>query len=81
MSLQARILYPPVIFNERKASTRLNGKTILITGATFGIGEALVRYLFSYEVTLILVARTTEKLLAIKTESLAPYSESRYVLL
>lgn len=70
MSLQARILYPSVILNKRKASTALAGKTILITGATFGIGEALVRHLFHYEVTLILVARTIEKLLAIKNESL-----------
>jgi short-subunit dehydrogenase len=70
-SLRARILYPSVTLNKRKASTRLNGKTILITGATFGIGESLVRHLFHYEVTLILVARTAEKLLALKNESLA----------
>jgi short-subunit dehydrogenase len=71
MSLRARILYPSVILNKRKAFTRLKGKTILVTGATFGIGEALVRHLFHYEVTLILVARTTEKLLALKNESSA----------
>src|SRR5688500_8746965 len=71
MSLQARILYPSVVLNGRKASARLNGKTILVTGATFGIGEALVRSLFHYEVTVSLVARTTEKLLAMQNESLA----------
>lgn len=71
MTLQARILYPSVILNERKTFTRLTGKTILITGATFGIGEALVRHLFRYEVTMILVARTTEKLQAIEKESLS----------
>ncbi len=70
MSLLARILYPSVIVNKRKVSTVLNGKTILITGATYGIGEALVRHLLQYELTLILVARTTEKLSALEKESL-----------
>lgn len=70
MSLRARILYPSVILNKAKVATALKGKTILVTGASFGIGEVLVRTLFEYEVTLILVARTTAKLLALKNESL-----------
>ncbi len=69
MSLQTRILFPSVSINGTKASRRLAGKTIVITGASFGIGAALARHLFHYEVSLILVARTTEKLLAIKDES------------
>jgi len=47
----------------------LSGKTILITGATFGIGEALSRRLMQYNVQLILVARTTDKLLELQKGS------------
>ena len=70
MSLKTRLLFPVTTLDRKKVSKCLNGKTILITGATFGIGEALVRYLFHYNVQLILVARTTEKLFALKNESL-----------
>jgi short-subunit dehydrogenase len=51
------------------SSNSLHGSTILITGATFGIGEALTRHLMRFDVRLILVARTTEKLLLLKNES------------
>jgi len=47
----------------------LGGKTILITGATFGIGEALTRRLMQHDVHLILVARTTGKLLELQQQS------------
>jgi short-subunit dehydrogenase len=66
----ARLLFPEATLDRKKVSTSLNGKTILITGATFGIGEALARYLLHFNVQLILVARTTEKLSALKNESL-----------
>lgn len=48
----------------------LEGRTILITGATIGIGEALTRYLMQHDVRLILVARTREKLEVLQRESL-----------
>lgn len=69
MSLLGRLLYPDLTLNSKKVSSTLTGKTILITGATFGIGEAVARQLMHYNVHLILVARTTEKLLSLKTES------------
>jgi short-subunit dehydrogenase len=47
----------------------LSGKTILITGATFGIGEALSRHLMQFDVHLILVARTTSKLVEMQKAS------------
>lgn len=53
----------------------LDGKTILVTGATFGIGEALTRHLMRYNVHLILVARTAEKLELLKNESLTSAAE------
>lgn len=53
----------------------LDGKTILVTGGTFGIGEALVRHLMQYKVRLIVVARTSEKLDALKKESASSAAE------
>lgn len=40
----------------------LNHKTILITGASFGIGEAIARTFLNHTVHLILVARSQDKL-------------------
>ena len=71
MSFQARFLFPKISLNKSNVSKKLRGKTILITGATFGIGEALTRHLFNYDVQLILVARTSEKLFSLKEESRA----------
>jgi short-subunit dehydrogenase len=69
MSLLARLLYPSVVISPKEVSMALEGKTILITGATFGIGEGLVRRLMHYNVHLILVARTSEKLSILEDES------------
>lgn len=69
MSLPGRLLYPNLTVNSKKVSSTLTGKTILITGATFGIGEAVARQLMQYNVHLILVARTSEKLLSLKAEA------------
>lgn len=75
MLSQARFIYPLITLDVRKASSQLRGKIILVTGATYGIGEALVRHLLRYEVKLILVARTTEKLLSLQDESLTLAAE------
>lgn len=56
------ILFPSILCRKTKIDGKLNGKTILITGATFGIGEALVKSLAKSGAILILVARTSEKL-------------------
>lgn len=47
---------------------KLNGKTVLITGATFGIGEQTARYMSKSGAKLILVARTREKLELLQNE-------------
>ena len=73
-----RILYPSIQLNPEKVTAALKGKVILITGATFGIGEALTRKLMHYHVHLILVARTSEKLLSLKQESLSLPAEVGY---
>lgn len=44
------------------------GKTILITGASQGIGEAVARYYSSLGANVVLVARQKEKLMKIKEE-------------
>jgi len=61
-------LFPPVHLNEKKLRSKLQGKTILITGASFGIGEKLAYLLAGMNIHLILVARTEEKLLTMKRE-------------
>lgn len=60
------ILFPPSLFNERKLEHQLEGKTVLITGASSGIGEQLAYLLADIKVHLVLVARRKDKLVAMK---------------
>jgi len=60
------VLFPPSLFNERKLGRQLEGKTVLITGASSGIGEQLAYLLADTKVHLILVARREDKLVAMK---------------
>jgi short-subunit dehydrogenase len=60
------LLFPPTFLNEERLKKEVSGKTILITGATFGIGEELSYKLAETDAKLILVARTEAKLLEIK---------------
>ncbi|HWL25469.1 MAG TPA: SDR family NAD(P)-dependent oxidoreductase [Ureibacillus sp.] len=60
------ILFKPVFFNKRKLAKQLTGKTILITGASSGIGEQLTYVLGDFHCHLILVARRGEKLSEVK---------------
>jgi short-subunit dehydrogenase len=63
-----RLLFPSTTMNMDKLGCELEGKTILITGASSGIGEQIAYLLASINVHLILVARREEKLLTIKSE-------------
>jgi short-subunit dehydrogenase len=67
-SLLEHILFPPVWYSREKLCQRLAGKTVLITGASFGIGECLARELAGTGAHLFLVARTEEKLIEVKHE-------------
>lgn len=67
-SLLESVLFLPAPFNDRKLASTLHGKTILITGASSGIGEQLAYLLGQLPVHLILVARREEKLSLIKEE-------------
>lgn len=67
-SLLESFLFPAVSFDPNRLKSKLQGKTILITGATYGIGEALALRLAEFQVKLLLVARTAEKLAALKNQ-------------
>jgi short-subunit dehydrogenase len=58
--------FPILWFSRSKLQRRLAGKTVLITGASFGIGESLAEKLAETKAHLLLVARTAEKLLEVK---------------
>nr|HPH33631.1 hypothetical protein [Chitinophagaceae bacterium] len=55
-------LFPVRTVNLKKLAAAVSNKTILITGASFGIGAELAIRLSHYPVKLILLARTKEKL-------------------
>lgn len=62
MSFIQTILYPDFSTSPRKLEKALKGKTVLITGASFGIGRLLSEKLSFPETKLVLVGRTEEKL-------------------
>ena len=62
-----RLLFFPFLhFNRTQLQHYLAGKTILITGASYGIGECLAEKLAETQAHLLLVARTEAKLIAVK---------------
>lgn len=63
-----RFLFPSVKVKQSDLSKAVAGKTVLITGASYGIGECVASGLAREGTTLILVARTEEKLLALAQE-------------
>lgn len=60
------LFFPILWFSRSKLRRRLAGKTVLITGASYGIGECLAERLAETNAHLILVARTADKLLEVK---------------
>lgn len=65
-TLLEHILFWPTWLNRNKLNQTLHQKTILITGASFGIGEQLAFQLAQTSAHLLLVARTAEKLETLK---------------
>lgn len=66
--LLERILFTPTQSNRRKLKTALTDKTILITGASSGIGEQVAYLLADIDVHVILVARREDKLTVIQKD-------------
>ena len=63
MSLFSRLLLsPPRCASVRRLRSAVAGKTVLITGASYGIGEATSHLLADAGATVLLVARTKDKL-------------------
>lgn len=67
-SFLERFLFLSHTYNHKKLKESLEGKVVLITGASSGIGEQLAYELADINCHLILVARRDEKLAAIKIE-------------
>jgi len=62
----SNVLFPIFKPDFSRLAQRLHHKTIIITGASYGIGEALSYILADIDCRLILLARTTEKLQTIQ---------------
>jgi short-subunit dehydrogenase len=60
------LLFPPTYLNKKLLKKSLEGKTVVISGASYGIGESLALLLAETGARLILIARTEEKLLKVK---------------
>ena len=67
-TLLETFLFPVRNINKGKLSTALAGKTILITGASYGIGAMIAGIISHSPAKLILVGRTTEKLEALQQQ-------------
>jgi short-subunit dehydrogenase len=67
--LESLLFFNPIfLFGKEQLKRTISGKTILITGASFGIGESLAFLLADSGAELILVARTEEKLLELQSK-------------
>ena len=63
--LLERLLFPPVRIDRAALRRALAGQTVLVTGASFGIGEQVARLVGAAGARVLLVARTAERLEAI----------------
>ena len=62
------LFFPCLGYSRAKLRQRLAGKTVFITGASFGIGECLALALAETPAHLLLVARTADKLLEVQRQ-------------
>lgn len=66
MSLAGKVLNtlvsPPRVSDQGRLRSAVSGKTVLVTGASYGLGEATARKLAAAGATVLLVARSVDKL-------------------
>ena len=67
-TLLESLLFVPTRLDKEKLANAVYGKTIVITGASSGIGEQVANLLADFHVHMILVARRGEKLQEMKRE-------------
>ena len=67
-TLLENLLFPVRRISKKKIAQSVIGKTVLITGATYGIGTIIADTLSQFETTLILIGRTTERLEEIRQQ-------------
>lgn len=66
--LLSRFLAPPILSNLESLARCVEGKTVLVTGASYGIGESLSRLLAQAGATVLMAARSEDKLEALCQE-------------
>lgn len=62
------VLFPPVRLDRERLRERLKGRTVVITGASFGIGRGVALLAAEAGARVVLVARTLETLEAVAAE-------------
>ena len=75
------ILYPDTRISRARLDKSFAGETIVITGASQGIGEAVTRSLMTTRCTFILIARNEEKLKALCKEAQVKGCKATYYAL
>jgi NADP-dependent 3-hydroxy acid dehydrogenase YdfG len=67
-----KLVNPPRLSDPDRLRAAVSGKTVLVAGASYGLGEATARKLAAAGATVLLVARTADKLEELAASITAP---------